>query len=49
METDSVAGEDIASIYQQLLNTPARAHPTSNHAFATFVEELRMGGQIPEK
>lgn len=46
VETDSVAGDDIAQAYGQLAGMPGKPHPTSNHAFATLVQELRAGGQI---
>jgi len=46
VETDSVAGEDMATVVQTLRSLPGRPHPSSNHAFATLVEELRAGGQI---
>ncbi len=46
VETDSLAGEDIAAVVDALRELPGRPHPSSNHAFATLVEELRQGGQI---
>lgn len=46
VETDSLAGEDFVSLLERLRIEPGRAHPSSNHAFATLVNELRNGGQI---
>ena len=46
VETDSLAGEDIAAVVDALRELPGRPHPNSNHAFSTLVEELRQGGQI---
>lgn len=46
VETDSLAGPDVGAVVQALRLQPGRAHPNSNHAFATLVEELRGGGQI---
>jgi NAD(P)-dependent dehydrogenase (short-subunit alcohol dehydrogenase family) len=46
VETDSLPGTDIGAVVQALRLQPGRAHPSSNHAFATLVEELRSGGQI---
>lgn len=46
VETDSVAGSDMKQVAQMLADLPGRPHPSSNHAFATLVEELRAGGQI---
>jgi NAD(P)-dependent dehydrogenase (short-subunit alcohol dehydrogenase family) len=46
VETDSVAGNDMDEVAQTLADLPGRPHPSSNHAFATLVEELRAGGQI---
>ncbi|HAP78344.1 MAG TPA: short-chain dehydrogenase [Acidimicrobiaceae bacterium] len=47
VETDSVAGSDMEQVAQALADMPGRPHPSSNHAFATLVDELRAGGQIP--
>ncbi len=47
VETDSVSGTDLAQAYAQLATLPGKPHPSSNHAFATLVQELRAGGQIP--
>ncbi len=46
VETDSVAGADMEQVAQALVTLPGRPHPSSNHAFATLVQELRDGGQI---
>jgi NAD(P)-dependent dehydrogenase (short-subunit alcohol dehydrogenase family) len=46
VETDSVAGSDMEQVTQTLATLPGRPHPSSNHAFATLVDELRAGGQI---
>jgi NAD(P)-dependent dehydrogenase (short-subunit alcohol dehydrogenase family) len=46
VETESVEGVDIGSVVQALQALPGRSHSSSNHAFATLVEELRRGGQI---
>ena len=46
VETDSLAGDDFIALLEQLRAAPGRPHPSSNHAFATLVEELRQGGQI---
>ena len=46
VETDSVAGSDMEQVAQMLADMPGRPHPSSNHAFATLVDELRAGGQI---
>ncbi len=48
VETDSVAGSDMEQVAQALADLPGRPHPNSNQAFATLVEELRAGGQIPQ-
>ncbi len=47
VETDSVPGTDLAQVYAQLATLPGKPHPSSNHAFATLVQELRAGGEIP--
>lgn len=46
VETDSLAGDDIAAVVDALRERSGQPHPSSNHAFATLVEELRQGGQI---
>ena len=46
VETDSVAGSDMEQVTQTLADLPGLPHPSSNHAFATLVEELRAGGQL---
>lgn len=46
VETDSMAGADMAQVFEELQQQPARPHPTSNHAFATLCDEMRKGGQI---
>ena len=46
VETDSVAGADMEQVAQALVTLPGRPHPSSNHAFATLVQELRDGGHI---
>lgn len=48
VETVSVAGSDMDEVAQTLADLPGRSHPSSNHAFATLVEELRAGCQIPQ-
>ncbi len=48
VETDSVDGSDMETVAHALVDLPGRPHPSSNHAFATLVEELRAGGQIPQ-
>lgn len=46
VETDSVAGADMEQVAQALATLPGKPHPSSNHAFATLVQELRDGGHI---
>ena len=46
VETDSVHGADMAQVFEALAQQMGRPHPSSNHAFATLVDELRAGGQI---
>lgn len=46
VETDSIAGEDMAAVHGALQGRPGRPHGDSGHAFATLVDELRAGGQI---
>lgn len=48
METDSVDGSDMEAVAYALADLPGRPPPSSNYAFATLVEELRAGGQIPQ-
>lgn len=48
VETDSLAADDFGLLFEQLKGEPGRPHPSSNHAFATLVEELRAGGQLGE-
>jgi len=42
-ETDSLAGADIGQVVSRLRTLEGRPHPSSNHAFASLVEELRRG------
>jgi NAD(P)-dependent dehydrogenase (short-subunit alcohol dehydrogenase family) len=49
VETPSVAGDDMDRVFDALMQQVGQAHPNSNHAFATLVEELRAGGQIPRQ
>lgn len=46
VETESLAGEDIDAVVQALREKPGRPYRDANEAFASFVDELRAGGQL---
>jgi NAD(P)-dependent dehydrogenase (short-subunit alcohol dehydrogenase family) len=47
VETQGVAGEDMAQVFSALRERPGQPHSDANHAFASLVEEFRRAGQLP--